>query len=175
MESTTDDEHQIATCMNLTIGHVYEFLVVLGLTDTAKELTSLERCPEDVEVYPIKDQLIGLRKKFQSLQKNKYKNENFAQKFLTFRDAPYVYPPPAEMPPKAENEREMGRIGDADTYAKVALEIGAELNLVKSAKDHDAREAKRTIDQLRSDVDEALEENRSLNDALATKNADYKR
>ena len=71
--------------------------------------------------------------------------------------------------------REVLKVGDAETYAKVALEIGAELHQVKTTHQQETTRAKRTIDQLVERVNEACDENLQLNNALASKNEDYKR
>ena len=176
MESPSYDEvvSDPATCENLNNGHVYNFLVAIGPARTARELMSFERCPEGVDEYPLKNHASVIKRKYVKLQKASYEGGIGFENFQAFRTKPFEYPKPAELPQKRPDEfQKLG--GDEDTFAKVALEIGKELHDVKNVSERDKKMAKRTIDDLKDQVAEVQSENQSLNDALASRNADYKR
>ena len=177
MESPSSDEIVLipATCENLNNGHIFKFVITIGLVGTARELMSFERCPDGVGEYQLKNHALVIKRKYAKLQKDSYNGGIKADIFQAFQSKPYEYPEPAAPPQKRADKTEIEDLGDADTFAKVALELGKELNNVKNVSEREKGMAKRTIDDLRDQVAEVQNENRSLNDALATKNADYKR
>ena len=164
-----------STCADYNNGQVYAFLKTIGQANTARKLISNERCPANLDVYAFQRNLRRLKDDYSKLLKNSNKNQIGAEKFRSFRDASYVYPEPAERPPPTISELEIRRLDDADTFAKVAFEIGGELNDEKKRRQKEGQKAKRKIDQLQTQVCEVTEENKSLGDALTERDADYKR
>ena len=176
-DASNDETESVgeATCADLNNGHVYAFLKSIGPTKTAHELLSYERCPDALTNYAFGRSLRKLKDDYVQLQKRRYKNQICAEEFTSFRDAPYCYPEPAEKPQKTVNEYEVKRVGDPETNAKVVFEIGVELNQEKTCREQESNRAKRKIESLQVQVEETIDENISLNDELAAKNADYKR
>ena len=80
---------------------------------------------------------------------------------ISFSSSKYVYPLPVKEKPREKNEtaRDISQIGDAETYAKVALEVGAELHETKISLEAVKQKAKRKIEQLTEKVDETKLEN----------------
>ena len=61
---------------------------------------------------------------------------------------------------------------DAETFAKVALEVGTELNQVKHSLENVEQKSKRTIERLTEQVDQANTEISELNSAVNERNND---
>ena len=158
-------------------GHVFEFITRSGIQNTARELMSFERCPEGLTLYSFKNTLAALKERYSKLRKNSYKDNAKAECFQSFSSAAYEYPPPAPAPSREKSvvERHLQPIGDAETYAKVALELGAELHETKASLDNAKQKAKRKIVELKEKVAQKETDNRDLNNALFERNEDYKR
>ena len=167
----------VSTCENLNNAHVYEFISRVGIPKTATELLSFERCPSGLNSFAFKYPLKVLKTRFTNLRKNSYRGG--AEENDSFASAAYEYPAPASTPTPTNwpnvSQREASQLGDAETFAKVALEVAAELHEAKQTLEEVQQKSKRKIDALKAKVDEAKEDNRSLNDALREKNEDYKR
>ena len=175
------DDFCVSTCENLNNGHVYEFISRIGVSKTAAELMSFERCPVGLSSSAFQYPLAALKTRFAKLRKNSYRPGPEADTFHAFTSAAYEFPSPARIstpaPAKGQNvsQREAAQLGDAETFAKVALEVGAELNETKETLQEIQQKSKRKIDDLKEQVSEAKVENRSLNDCLFQKNEEYKR
>ena len=144
MDSTPETELVVHTCENLSNKHVYKYITTLGQANTARELLSLERCPTGLDTHAFKNHLPNIKQEFIKRQKSSHKNAQTREAFLAFENSPYVYPQPTCAPVPIQNDdRELVKIGDAETYAKVAFEIGAELNSTKRSLDQAEQKNKR--------------------------------
>ena len=179
MDSVNSEDSYLSSCENLNNAHVFEFLNQLGNAGTAKELMSFERCPEGLVTDSFKRNLRNLKDTFSSLRKCSYRGGVEEESFRSYSTGAYVYPSPIAAPaPRREDnasERELAQIGDAETYAKVALEVGAELNTTKQTLERVKQKSKRTIEQLTEKVEKAKAENHELSSALTERDQDYKR
>ena len=178
MDSVILEESIVSSCENLNNAHVFEFLNQLGCAGTARELMSFERCPDGLSTRAFERSLRNLKETFSNLRKSSYRGGAAEETFRSYSTGAYVYPPkPAPAPRREENvgQRELAQIGDAETFAKVALEVGAELNNTKQTLESVKQKSKRTIEQLTEKIEQTKEENRELNSALTERDKDYKR
>ena len=174
-ESDSESDGEIHSCENLTNRIVYQFLLSRTTKDTSDELISYERCPHGLKPDHFKNFLANFKKEYQRLQKSRHKSEESDHEFVAFTQSLFVYPQTSYKTYKKRKGAEKNHASDEDTFAKVAWELGGELNEKKKEIAEMEIRNKRTIDQLMECVDEAKQENKSLSDELGEKNESYKR
>ena len=175
VEASDETSNEIHTCANLDNEYVYSFLTSRSMKSTSEELISYECGPPGLTPKSFHYHLSNLKKDYQRLQKSRYKSEEHDHEFRSFAHAAFVYPSLEKREYQSKSFPEKNLVGDENTFAKVAWELGGELHAKKKEIKKIQIRHKRKVEVLQERVDEAKQENKNLSNELGAKDADYKR
>ena len=169
MESFSSSEI-IFTCANLNNEHAIRFIFSLNVTNAAKELLSLKRCPANLTLQILKNDLLKLKKTYEKLRKRS-DTEAERDSFHSFCNADYIYPDPIHRVNQKKVCPALDKIHDAEVLQTRAIELETELTEAKDLREAAEESKKRKVDELK----EVKADNRNLKAALESKDDHYKR
>ena len=156
------------SCANLNNGHIIDFVISLNYTNAASELLSLERCPVNLTLSTLKDDLKRLKKNYDNLQK---KTRSDAEKaaFHSFLEADYIFPNRQRREYQKKAYPELDKIHDTELLQKRALDLETELSQAKDLHAKVEETHKRKLEACKEQTKDVKEENRDLKKTIDAK------